>query len=73
MCWCSSGLGGSRALQVLQLSYNQISTLEAGDLEGLHQLKELHLQHNLISSLHPRAFVGLTNLTVRGGLLWDKR
>ncbi|XP_030228225.1 uncharacterized protein lrrc66 [Gadus morhua] len=58
------GLGGSRALQVLQLSYNQISTLEAGDLEGLHQLKELHLQHNLISSLHPRAFVGLTNLTV---------
>ncbi|CAL8237086.1 unnamed protein product [Boreogadus saida] len=58
------GLGGSRALQVLQLSYNQISTLEAGDLEGLHQLKKLHLQHNLISSLHPRAFVGLTNLTV---------
>ncbi|CAL8271096.1 unnamed protein product [Arctogadus glacialis] len=58
------GLGGSRALQVLQLSYNQISTLEAGDLEGLHQLKELHLQHNLISSIHPRAFVGLTNLTV---------
>ncbi|CAL8309391.1 unnamed protein product [Lota lota] len=58
------GLGGSRALQVLQLSYNQISTLEAGDLEGLQQLKELHLHHNLISSLHPRAFIGLTNLTV---------
>ncbi|KAK0147251.1 Matrix-remodeling-associated protein 5 [Merluccius polli] len=58
------GLGGSRALQVLQLSYNQISTLDAGDLEGLWQLKELHLHHNLISSLHPQAFMGLTNLTV---------
>ncbi|KAJ3599588.1 hypothetical protein NHX12_033544 [Muraenolepis orangiensis] len=58
------GLGGSRSLQVLQLSFNQISTLEAGHLKGLGQLKELHLHHNLLSSLHPQAFMGLTSLTV---------
>ncbi|KAF7661432.1 hypothetical protein LDENG_00262090 [Lucifuga dentata] len=58
------GLGGSESLQVLQLSFNRISTLEPGDLSHLRQLKELHLQQNLITTLHPEAFRDLTQLRV---------
>ncbi|XP_031724273.1 leucine-rich repeat-containing G-protein coupled receptor 6 [Anarrhichthys ocellatus] len=58
------GLDGSESLQVLQLSFNRISTLRPGELRHLRQLKELHLQHNLISSLHPQMFQDLVQLRV---------
>ncbi|KAK7919306.1 hypothetical protein WMY93_010590 [Mugilogobius chulae] len=56
------GLGQQRALQILHLSFNKISTLENRDLDHLNQLRELHLQHNLISSLHPQIFEKLDRL-----------
>ncbi|KAF3835134.1 hypothetical protein F7725_027692 [Dissostichus mawsoni] len=58
------GLGGCGSLQVLQLSFNRISTLRPADLNHLQQLKELHLRHNLISSLHPQMFQDLAQLRV---------
>nr|XP_046248735.1 TLR4 interactor with leucine rich repeats isoform X2 [Scatophagus argus] len=59
-----NGLEGSESLQVLQLSFNRISTLQPGDLGRLRQLIELHLQHNLITSLHPQMFQDLAQLRV---------
>ncbi|KAK5869892.1 hypothetical protein PBY51_024575 [Eleginops maclovinus] len=56
------GLGGCTSLQVLQLSFNRISTLQPADLSHLQQLKELHLRHNLITSLHPQMFQDLAQL-----------
>lgn len=61
---CDSGLNASKSLQVLQLSFNKISTLQPEDLNNLQNLTELHLQHNLISSLHPQMFQKLTQLRV---------
>ncbi|XP_041646960.1 serine-rich adhesin for platelets [Cheilinus undulatus] len=58
------GLQSCESLQVLQLSFNRISTLRPGDLDHLQQLKELHLKHNLITSLHPQTFKGLAQLQV---------
>ncbi|XP_074492257.1 uncharacterized protein lrrc66 isoform X2 [Sebastes fasciatus] len=58
------GMEGSESLQVLQLSFNKISTVQPGDLTHLRQLKELHLQHNLITSLHPQMFKDLAQLQV---------
>ncbi|XP_067453708.1 uncharacterized protein [Thunnus thynnus] len=58
------GLDGMKSLQVLQLSFNRISTLQPGVLSKLRQLKELHLQHNLITSLHPQMFQDLAQLRV---------
>ncbi|TMS20759.1 Leucine-rich repeat-containing protein 66, partial [Larimichthys crocea] len=58
------GLEGSELLQVLQLSFNKISTLRPEDLSHLQQLTELHLQHNLITTLHPQMFQDLAQLRV---------
>ncbi|CAJ1059971.1 uncharacterized protein LOC122877756 isoform X1 [Xyrichtys novacula] len=58
------GLAGCRSLQVLQLSFNRISTIRSQQLSHLQQLKELHLRHNLITSLHPQTFKDLTQLKV---------
>uniref|UniRef100_A0A3P8TET4 Ig-like domain-containing protein n=1 Tax=Amphiprion percula TaxID=161767 RepID=A0A3P8TET4_AMPPE len=58
------GLEGVGSLQVLQLSFNRISTLRPEDLSHLNQLKELDLKHNLITSLHPQMFQGLVQLKV---------
>lgn len=64
LVFCHAGLEGSESLQVLQLSFNKISTLKPADLAHLRQLKELHLQHNLITSLHPQMFQDLAQLRV---------
>lgn len=77
-CWvlitalffCHPGLEGSASLWVLQLSFNRISSLRPGDLSHLRQLKELHLQHNLITNLHPQMFQDLAQLRVSGFLLF---
>lgn len=61
---CDPGLEASESLQVLQLSFNKISTLQPEDLSSLRHLTELHLGHNLISSLHPQMFQNLTQLRV---------
>ncbi|XP_029002775.1 protein clarinet [Betta splendens] len=58
------GLEGSKSLQVLQLSFNRISTLRPGDVRKLPQLKELHLRHNLITSVDPLMFQDLAQLRV---------
>ncbi|KAM7410396.1 hypothetical protein PAMA_001710 [Pampus argenteus] len=58
------GLDGSESLQVLQLSFNRISTLQPRVLSNLRKLKELHLQHNLITNLHPQMFQDLAQLRV---------
>ncbi|XDV42050.1 hypothetical protein PO909_010802 [Leuciscus waleckii] len=58
------GLGCMKSLQILQLSYNQISKIGLTDLDNCSYLKELHLQHNNITSIHPNAFVDLKQLQV---------
>ncbi|XP_017159952.1 serine-rich adhesin for platelets isoform X2 [Poecilia reticulata] len=58
------GLDAVESLQVLELSFNRISSLELGVLGGLHQLQELHLQHNLITHLDPQMFQNLEQLKV---------
>lgn len=64
LVYLPSGLEASESLQVLQLSFNRISTLRPGDLSNLRHLTELHLQHNLIASLHPQTFQDLAQLRV---------
>ncbi|ROL50987.1 Leucine-rich repeat-containing protein 66 [Anabarilius grahami] len=58
------GLGCMKSLQILQLSYNQISKIGLTDLDNCSYLKELHLQHNSITSIHPHAFIDLKQLQV---------
>ncbi|KAG1964302.1 leucine-rich repeat-containing protein [Pimephales promelas] len=58
------GLGCMKSLQILQLSYNQISNIGLTDLDKCSNLKELHLQHNSITSIHPNAFIDLKQLQV---------
>ncbi|XP_056115768.1 uncharacterized protein LOC130091741 [Rhinichthys klamathensis goyatoka] len=58
------GLGCMKSLQILQLSYNQISKIGLTDLDNCSYLKELHLQHNSITSIHPNAFIDLKQLQV---------
>ncbi|XP_067273037.1 uncharacterized protein [Pseudorasbora parva] len=58
------GLGCIKSLQILQLSYNQISKIGLTDLDNCSYLKELHLQHNSITSIHPNAFKDLKQLQV---------
>ncbi|XP_043074751.1 uncharacterized protein LOC122324423 [Puntigrus tetrazona] len=58
------GLGCIKSLQILQLSYNQISKIDLTDLDNCIHLKELHLQHNSIMSIHPQAFTDLKQLKV---------
>ncbi|KAM7011911.1 leucine-rich repeat-containing protein 66 [Tautogolabrus adspersus] len=58
------GLQSCESLQVLQLSFNRISTLRPQDFDNLRKLKELILKHNLITSLHPQTFKGLAQLQV---------
>ncbi|XP_051730574.1 uncharacterized protein LOC127502083 isoform X2 [Ctenopharyngodon idella] len=58
------GLGCMKSLQILQLSYNQISKIGLSDLDNCSYLKELHLQHNSITSIHPHAFIDLKQLQV---------
>ncbi|XP_067239789.1 uncharacterized protein [Chanodichthys erythropterus] len=58
------GLGCMKSLQILQLSYNQISKIGLTDLDNCSHLKEIHLQHNNIISIHPHAFIDLKQLQV---------
>ncbi|XP_042633179.1 leucine-rich repeat-containing protein 24-like [Cyprinus carpio] len=58
------GLGCMKSLQILQLSYNHISKIGLTDLDNCINLKELHLQHNSIISIHPHAFIDLKLLQV---------
>ncbi|XP_047442861.1 uncharacterized protein LOC125009183 [Mugil cephalus] len=58
------GLESMESLQVLQLSFNRISTLQPGDFRQLRQLRELNLKHNLITTLHPQMFQDLIELRV---------
>ncbi|XP_048864509.1 uncharacterized protein LOC125738972 isoform X2 [Brienomyrus brachyistius] len=58
------GLVGSTFLEVLNLSYNKINAIQHGSLNDCAQLRELYLQHNNISSLHPLAFQHMVKLQV---------
>uniref|UniRef100_A0A8C7Z8N3 Immunoglobulin domain-containing protein n=1 Tax=Oryzias sinensis TaxID=183150 RepID=A0A8C7Z8N3_9TELE len=58
------GLGVVPSLRILWLAFNKISVLQLGELRDLQQLEELHLQHNLITHLHPQMFQDLIQLRV---------
>ncbi|KAA0708692.1 hypothetical protein E1301_Tti008054 [Triplophysa tibetana] len=58
------GLHCLKSLQILHLSYNQISAIGPYDLTNSTSLKELHLQHNCIRSIHSHAFIDLKQLEV---------
>ncbi|XP_028856658.1 uncharacterized protein lrrc66 isoform X2 [Denticeps clupeoides] len=58
------GLRKSVNLLVLQLSYNKITALGSTDLQGCIHIRELHLHHNLISTIHPLAFRDVHDLEV---------
>ncbi|XP_077391693.1 leucine rich repeat containing 66 [Festucalex cinctus] len=58
------GLSALEVLEVLQLSFNRITTIQLGELDNLRGLRELHLQHNLISSLHPHVLRHLHQLEI---------
>ncbi|KAL6262890.1 hypothetical protein P5V15_005679 [Pogonomyrmex californicus] len=53
-----------KALQVLDLSYNQISGVGKGTFQHLENLVELHLYGNWISSISPDAFKPLKKLRI---------
>ncbi|KYN39624.1 Chaoptin [Trachymyrmex septentrionalis] len=53
-----------KALQVLDLSYNQISGVGKGTFQHLENLAELHLYGNWISSISPDAFKPLKKLRI---------
>lgn len=63
------GLGNIKSLKELQLSHNKISEIGPADLAGCIQLNELHLQYNLINTIHPEAFKDLKNLKVQKRVL----
>lgn len=50
------------ALETLDLSHNDITTLPDNGLTALRSLASLHLQDNLLTTLADRAFVGLHSL-----------
>ncbi|XP_033127346.1 leucine-rich repeat-containing protein 15-like [Anneissia japonica] len=49
---------------ILDLSGNQISSIERNNFARFVQLEKLYLNSNVIQALHPHAFDGLINLTV---------
>ena len=58
-------LDGTRLLanlKELDLSGNDVTSIEPGDFEGLVSLQRLALRHNGITSIEPGDFEGLTNL-----------
>lgn len=59
-----TGLLCLKSLQILHLSYNQISAIGASDLTNSTSLKELHLHHNHIRNIHSHAFIDLKQLEV---------
>lgn len=64
--WGDGPLAPGRAcvngLEVLDMSHNDIISLNDNGLSGLRALEELHLEDNAISTLGDRAFVGLNAL-----------
>jgi len=56
----SINLTNLTALQFLDLSHNQINSLP--DIQGLHQLKKLYVQDNLLSTLLNTFGIGLDSL-----------
>ncbi|XP_034948193.1 protein artichoke-like [Chelonus insularis] len=53
-----------KSLQILDLSYNQISTIGKNTFQYLGNLAELHLYDNKISSISPDAFKPLKKLRI---------
>nr|QJQ31007.1 toll-3 [Scylla paramamosain]QVX27328.1 toll-like receptor 3 [Scylla paramamosain] len=60
-----AGRGGSTCrsgLRSLDLSYNDVTVLMSGSLQGLFRLQELWLHHNELTKLDDNAFKGLSGL-----------
>ncbi|XP_045121436.1 leucine-rich repeat-containing G-protein coupled receptor 5-like isoform X3 [Portunus trituberculatus] len=57
-------LNGCRYLRLVDLSYNNISSLRPGGFAGLSFLQDLLLQGNVVTTLHNRTFKGLERLQV---------
>lgn len=49
----------------LDLSHNQIETLEGGSFEGLYRLDTLQLAHNQLTTIHPGAFRNISGTLLR--------
>lgn len=58
------GKSCNTALEVLEMSYNEISALPDNGLSSLRALQKLFLQNNRISNVADRAFVGLSDLQI---------
>ncbi|CAG9134941.1 hypothetical protein JYU34_017581 [Plutella xylostella] len=56
------GKSCNTVLEILDMSYNEISSLPDNGLSSLRALQKLFLQNNRISSVADRAFVGLSDL-----------
>ncbi|MBN2022885.1 MAG: PEP-CTERM sorting domain-containing protein [Pirellulales bacterium] len=59
----ADGVSSFTHLRTLELGFNGITSLAAGQFLGLVNLDTLNLEFNEISSVAPYAFEGLTNLT----------
>ena len=60
--------------QILKMSYNKLTEVDAGLFQGLVGLVRLHLDHNLISFIQPYSFSGLPSLKLlqlEGNVLRD--
>lgn len=57
------GIPGITTVTELDLSENEIASIESGAFTGLAALTELHLYGNQISEIEPGIFTGLTGLT----------
>ena len=54
---------GFPVLESLDLSFNiKLETVDSCAFSSLNKLKELSLNHNYLTSLHPESFIGLSNL-----------
>ncbi|NXV26896.1 LRC66 protein, partial [Rissa tridactyla] len=58
------GLGRLQSLQTVRLSSNGIGQIDASDFQNCSQLKDIHLQNNKITKIHPDAFRDLNKLQV---------
>lgn len=60
----SLGLGRLQSLQTVRLSSNGIGQIDASDFQNCSQLKDIHLQNNKITKIHPDTFRDLNKLQV---------
>lgn len=58
------GLGLLQSLQTVRISSNGIQQIDLNDFQNCSQLKDIDLQNNKITKIHPDAFRDLNKLQV---------